>query len=332
MAGKTTLFLLGAAAAATCELTSETCEPFCNHPCSELNGDLDRECGGCAKTILCNPCSESFHVSFESTKEARQSRQGPQGEPKQRQVLPSQAKRPVRSPSPHISGRVGHNGRSLNQGCDGRSCLEENRHLLDAVGTAANAMAANASLPAVAAAYAAARSALDALNIDVPCELQRLDAAELEAMSAAERLRALSRGPTVVSGLVDGWPAFATWASPANFSARFGAHRVLAKRASFAYGRAAAAGASLDTAEVYFRDVIARAASEHMVMLDEGTNSRAERALQTELTRDYDVPSILETVSLLRVFSFGGGVRGVQMMNHSEARPPQRSNAMAMSP
>ena len=56
------------------------------------------------------------------------------------------------------------------------------------------------------------------------------------------------------------------------------------------------------------------------------------RALQTELTRDYDVPSILETVSLLRVFSFGGGVRGVQMMNHSEARPPQRSNAMAMSP
>ena len=36
------------------------CEPFCAAPCSELNGDVGRECGGCGAELACNPSSPDF--------------------------------------------------------------------------------------------------------------------------------------------------------------------------------------------------------------------------------------------------------------------------------
>jgi hypothetical protein len=152
----------------------------------------------------------------------------------------------------------------------------------------------------------------------VACELQRISASELRALSPGNRRELLSK-PTVVTGLIDDWPALSTWAHPANFSRRFGHHKILARRVSFGYGQADRVDADKNTAEMKFDQVVARAASEHMVMLDESTGTRGEAALQLDLTHDYTVPDLMESASQLRVWSFGGGGRGVQMMKHMVA-------------
>ena len=46
--------LVGGAAA------SSDCETWCSHPCTELNGSPEMECGGCAEPMLCRPGEPGF--------------------------------------------------------------------------------------------------------------------------------------------------------------------------------------------------------------------------------------------------------------------------------
>ena len=281
---------LAYASGESCMATSSVCETHCETvPCRELNGDIRYECGGCRAGATCHPCAHDFlkePPSFEKRRAAQST-----------QPMPLEG---------------------LSQGCDDPLCHKANHDILTKVSAAADSVVAADAATAVHSAYTAARSALDAAGLDVPCELQRIDAAALHALSAKERVK-LFATPTVVTGLNDEWPAFRTWASPRNFSSRFGDHSLLAKRASFSYSRVEKRRANLSTAEVRLSEVIEHAASEHLVMLDEETGSRSEAALQAALTQDYTVPPILECASLLRVWSFGGGRRGVEMMQHMVA-------------
>ena len=58
---------------------------------------------------------------------------------------------------------------------------------------------------------------------------------------------------------------------------------------------------------------------EHIIVLDEYGRSVGEDALLTDLRSEYAPPDFLESASQCRVFSFGGGQRGVQMMQHGVA-------------
>ena len=54
-------------------------------------------------------------------------------------------------------------------------------------------------------------------------------------------------------------------------------------------------------------------------MLDEPGMAKGEDELLVDLATEYTPPDIFASASHVRVFSFGGGVRGVQMMQHGVA-------------
>jgi len=112
-------------------------------------------------------------------------------------------------------------------------------------------------------------------------------------------------------------------ADPRAFSARFGHHRVLAKRAGFGWTRAAemvppvdvhTSGASISVAEL-----VQHTESEHIIVLDEFGKGAKEDELLSDLGTEYSHPEVFECASQCRVFSFGGGHRGVQVMQHGAA-------------
>ena len=157
-------------------------------------------------------------------------------------------------------------------------------------------------------------------GVDVPCELQRITRSELVALTPSARSELLEF-PTVISGMIDDWPAMqpAGWASPRNFSARFGHHRVLAKRTIFGIERANALRVDLPTASVSLRELVQHTKQEHIIVLDEYGKGASEEALLTDLSSEFHNPDVFESASQCRVFSFGGGHRGVQMMQHGVA-------------
>ena len=40
------------------------CEPHCAHPCTELNGDVEFECGDCTPALACYPGAEGYDKSY----------------------------------------------------------------------------------------------------------------------------------------------------------------------------------------------------------------------------------------------------------------------------
>jgi hypothetical protein len=67
-----------------------------------------------------------------------------------------------------------------------------------------------------------------------PPTCQRVSASELRALSYVERARVLSR-PTLITGLIDNWPAMRNWSTIEGFREAFGDHGVLIKRVVPAY-------------------------------------------------------------------------------------------------
>ena len=58
---------------------------------------------------------------------------------------------------------------------------------------------------------------------------------------------------------------------------------------------------------------------QHIIVLDEYGKGVSEEALLSDLQAAFPNPEVFESASLCRVFSFGGGHRGVQMMQHGVA-------------
>ncbi len=143
------------------------------------------------------------------------------------------------------------------------------------------------------------------------------------AIEVAPRLAPIPGRPlpsrSVITGMIDDWPAMQSWHDPRYFSSRFGSHRVLAKRASFGYSRAGASGVAPEAASVGLAELVQRTQTEHIIVLDEDKKGESEEKLLTDLNTEYSNPELLDSLSQIRVFSFGGGARGVQMMQHGVA-------------
>ena len=93
---------------------------------------------------------------------------------------------------------------------------------------------------------------------------------------------------------------------------------MLAKRAGFGWTRAAemvppvdvhTSGASISVAEL-----VQHTESEHIIVLDELGKGAKEDELLSDLGTEYSHPEVFECASQCRVFSFGGGHRGVQVI------------------
>jgi hypothetical protein len=41
-------------------MISASCEPWCNHPCAELNGSPSDECASCSSPVLCRPGADGY--------------------------------------------------------------------------------------------------------------------------------------------------------------------------------------------------------------------------------------------------------------------------------
>ena len=150
----------------------------------------------------------------------------------------------------------------VQQGCTDAACRRGNARMLnDAATTADEAMHSTTQpVEAMHAAAKIAQAAIAANGVDVPCQFQRMGAAEVRALTKEQRKERFEV-PTIVTGLTDGWAAYKEWSNPHNFSTRFGHHRMMAKRASFSYMEAQMTGASLSDAEVFLAEAVELATS-----------------------------------------------------------------------
>jgi len=155
-------------------------------------------------------------------------------------------------------------------------------------------------------------------GVEVVCALPRFDGSYLRGLSAGERRAQLSK-PSIITGLLDSWGAMATWRDGDSFSARFGNQSVLAKRVLFGHQMAHAVGADVRTSQVSVADLVTRTAQEHIIVIDEPGASVGENAFLEATYPDWEVSDFLTSISQSRVLSFGGGHRGVQMMQHGVA-------------
>jgi len=150
---------------------------------------------------------------------------------------------------------------------------------------------------------------------------KRISKRELLLLPREERAALLLGEPTIVTGLIDDWPAHAAWANPAAFVERFGHHEVYAKRVTRGWIRVDQSGgqASIEDATLSLAEVVPHAGlSDQMVIMDLWDMSAGEAGLLEALSRDYEVPPLLEAVSNARLFSYGGA-KGVQMSVHDAA-------------
>ena len=306
------------------------CEPWCTEPCHVLNGDVERECSGCtaAGGARCYPGAAGYDTWEERARAYQQQQQ-------QQQQQGSLARAPERT-------QASEPGARLYPECDTLRCRRVRQKLeLEAAQQAERMVQVLPSPPPQQRTRAPPLPTTSQLpqrrrkpvglgtrhdgrsagGVEVQCELQRLSRSQLLAMTPAERATVLEK-PAVITGLIDDWPAFRPdggWASPRNFSARFGHHRFLAKRVRFGWDRAHEHGVDHGLTSVSVAELVQNTRTEHIIVLDEEHRAESEEALLQDLQTEYRNPDIFEAASQVRVFSFGGGHRGVQMMQHGVA-------------
>lgn len=266
--------------------SAQLCEPWCEVPCSELNGDVAYECGACDATLTCNPAASDF------------SPRGSLAPLEQEPQNPAASTGFGKKGSCHgrmedIDGEdapyLGEADPALRADCESEACIRANERLLRRVAREASAR----------------RHGVDEITLGgrpLICELQQISADELLKLPPSKRAALLDE-PTVVTGLLRGWEALTRWPDPFNFSAQFGQHTLLAKRSGFGLRRAqATAGASVETASVTVAEVVRHATTARTVVRDEEGMSRGEAVLLDALAKAHELPEVLEGVSLRRVF------------------------------
>jgi len=159
---------------------------------------------------------------------------------------------------------------------------------------------------------------------------QYASAAELRVMSVAERACKLSRA-TIITGLLDEWPALREWSTVEGFSRHFGEHGLLAKRVSSA--RSKLHQVFQDPREhvvrerrtlVTVREALETSEHEHVVLYNgEHGNAEAEEDLLDALRlaggRWLCPEGVLSRACGTLVLSMGGASEGVRMATHGLA-------------
>lgn len=297
---------------------SANCEPWCSEPCTVLNGNVQVECGGCdVRGSGCFPGAQGYddwaerNAAFHNGRElgglspatpvddpesllapscttlrckrVRQKRRIERQRAEEQAVLEAQTKRAALG-GPSKPSRRPSRRESARRAPESDVKFGQPRH-----------------------------DGRSAGGVDVPCELQRIGYDEILSFTPDQR-RALFEKPTIVTGLIDEWPALRNWTDPRRFAARFGHHRFLAKRVRFGIERAATMGIAYERMQhsVSVAELVQHTESEHIIVLDEWGKGRSEELLLQDLLQEYSNPEIFEGASQARVFSFGGGHRGVQ--------------------
>ena len=300
----------------------KTCEPWCSESCKELNGNIEIECGTCSKgSSRCYPGADGW-TGWEERSEAYQASGG------QQQMIGERL-----PPSGPVEAAA-----NLAPGCSTLRCKrvrqkrmmeaqQEEQRKLEPPQLPAAPPPPPPQMPsrrkttksnAKPRGLGPRHDGRTAGGEEVQCELRRVTHSELLAVPAAERAAFLD-SPTIVTDMIDEWPAHTYWQSPRNFSDRYGHHRILAKRVGFGWARAQEMGVHQDAASVSLAELVQRTHSEHIIVLDEYGKSFEEDSLLADLMSDFTNPALFESASQCRVFSFGGGHRGVQMMQHGVA-------------
>jgi len=294
------------------------CEPWCSEPCTVLNGNVELECPDCKPgTHGCYPGAEGYSSWEERNVQFHGSN----------------------SATTYQGGNPPNEEETLYPGCDTLRCKrirQKQRIARERRGQAQTLAPPPASPrhPRTARARGSISKTKSSVEVKflaprhdgstaggepVKCELQRLTFAEVVEMTPEQRM-AVFEQPTVITGMIDDWVAHRNWTDPRLFAKRFGHHRVLAKRAAFGWARAAEEGIAVDQgASVSLAELIQRTESEHIIVLDEMGKGEREEDLLQDLESEYTRPEIFEGATQCRVFSFGGGHRGVQMMQHGAA-------------
>ena len=161
-----------------------------------------------------------------------------------------------------------------------------------------------------------------------PPACQRVSAGELRALSYVERARVLSR-PTLITGLIDNWPAMRNWSTIEGFREAFGDHGVLIKRVVPAYKKLIQMGTGEDPKStlVPIREALESLDSSrqmHVVLYDfEYGNAEAEEDFIGALRKasaDWLCPrDVLGRACGTLVLSMGGAQEGVRMATHGLA-------------
>ena len=166
----------------------------------------------------------------------------------------------------------------------------------------------------------------------LPC--QYIDAPSLEGLDTDSLARLFSR-PTIIRGLIDHWPAHELWANLSGFSATFGAHAVLSRRANFARNRVAQAREDPNVVTVPLADFEPHLLREHIVIYDgEGGMADSEYRLLGTLRRSeaYDVPRVLmrafawATMALRGLDSWRVSSTGMSPPETLRSRPTRHAN------
>lgn len=326
-----------------------TCEPWCSEPCTSLNGNVQIECGTCGANMACHPGAAGYQSWEERNVAFRQASPAPslggRGGGKPRESAKISAARNLAAGCDTLRCQRVREIRVKAAQEEERQQKQQEQRALPGAPPAPlpTRRPPPPKLPPPAArprpptppptpqhpsststrrgppvGLGARHDGRTAGGKEVKCELQRVSRDELLSFSPAERTELLEY-PTLITGLISEWPALRNWTSPALFSRRFGHHRLLAKRVAFGYQRAAAAGVEVDARSVSLAELVQRTREEHIIVLDEYGKSIDEDALLTDLLSEYSNPEVFESASQCRVFSFGGGHRGVQMMQHGVA-------------
>lgn len=291
------------------------CEEWCVHPCTELNGDVTIECSGCLPSHSCNPEADDFAAKREP-KKARAAAPSDMGG----------------------GGGMGMGGRRVAVQSSGAPSLftmpeapreDASAFFADATVDDLDIMPTGGGRPKCHSS-ACARVRLQWLrnanaealpaggnatagSEHVPCEFQRATREELLAMPLEERTEMLTRLPTLITGLTDGWPAMdGTWADPQAFSRRFGHHHLKAIRAGHGFGRLGRLGGPAchgfdearcpgqANATMPLAEFVPYSDDEQIVIMDLSEMTRGEYELLTDLTTAYEPPEMLDALSNIR--------------------------------
>lgn len=146
----------------------------------------------------------------------------------------------------------------------------------------------------------------------------RVEATLLRTLSQPQRAMLLTQ-PTIVTGLIEDWPAHASLSTIEGLVEKYGERGILAKRNFIGLQAAAAAGVPPETSLMRLKDLQANIGKIHAVLYPgEPGNAIEEEELVDVLASQTSVPDILMRTQAL-VVSLGGGTDGVRMARHGFA-------------
>ena len=94
----------------TIAVVESLCEPWCDNPCSDLNGDVTKECADCTATSMCHPGAQDFVTAAADRQPAAGSRYGGMGQSQNPEVASDTSEafevnshgRPIQQPKAYV--------------------------------------------------------------------------------------------------------------------------------------------------------------------------------------------------------------------------------------